>query len=122
MSESKAKRRAAYAKGHKGERLAAWALRLKGFRIVAKRFKTKSGEVDLIARRGALVVMVEVKARPSLEQAMDSVTHTALRRIEAAGDEWLSAQPDYAKLSIRYDLIAVLPRKWPIHVPAIHTA
>lgn len=121
MPNSADQRRKAYHRGHKGEYLAGWALRLKGYRIVAKRFKTKSGEVDIIARRGNLIAMVEVKARPTLEQAMDAVSVTALRRIEAAGDDWLTKQSDYAKLSIRYDLMAVLPRRWPIHVVAIHT-
>jgi len=121
MANSADKRRQAYKKGHKGEYLANWALRLKGYRIVASRFKTKSGEVDIIARRGKLILMVEVKARSTLEQAMDAVSTTALRRIEAAGDEWLAKQADYAKLSVRYDLMAVLPRRWPIHVEAIHT-
>lgn len=113
--------RQAYKKGHRGEYLAGWALRLKFFRIVERRYKTKSGEIDLIARRGSLILMVEVKARPTLEQAMDAISTTALRRIEAAGDEWLAKQADYAKLSIRYDLMAILPRSWPIHVEAIHT-
>lgn len=119
MSNKPAKR-AAYQRGHRGETLAAWLLRLKGYRIVARRFKTKAGEVDLIARRGDLAIMVEVKARPTLEQAMEAVSPTALRRIEAAGDFWLAAQPDFAKLSIRYDLIAVMPGRWPVHIEAIH--
>lgn len=103
-------------RGHRSEWLAAWALRLKGWRIVEKRFKTKTGEVDLIARKRDLIIMVEVKARASLIEAMDAVTPTAQRRIEAAGDIWLARQTDFAKLSVRYDLIAVLPRKWPVHV------
>jgi putative endonuclease len=110
------KRIMAEKRGHRSEWLAAWALRLKGWRIVAKRFKTKTGEVDLIARKRDLIIMVEVKARASLIEAMDSVTPTAQKRIEAAGDIWLSRQPDFAKLSVRYDLIAVLPRQWPVHV------
>lgn len=121
MAGNADKRRQAYHKGRKGEYLAGWALRLKLFRIVETRYKTKLGEIDLIARRGSLILMVEVKARPTLEQAMEAVTPTALRRIEAAGDNWLAKQADYAKLSIRYDLIAVLPRRWPIHVSAIYT-
>lgn len=116
MSE---KRRNAYRRGHIGESRAAWALRLKGYRIVAKRYKTKSGEVDLIARKGDLVALVEVKARATLEQAMDAVTPTAMRRIEAAGDIWLTQQRDYARLSLRLDLVAVLPGRWPVHVQNI---
>ena len=110
------KRIKAEKRGHRSEWLAAWVLRLKGWRIVEKRFKTKTGEVDLIARKRDLIIMVEVKARASLIEAMDSVTPTAQRRIEAAGDIWLARQPDFSKLSVRYDLIAVLPRKWPVHV------
>ena len=110
------KRIKAEKRGHRSEWLAAWALRLKGWRIVAKRFKTKTGEVDLIARRRDLIIMVEVKARASLIEAMDSVTPTAQRRIEAAGDIWLARQPDFSTLSVRYDLVAVLPRQWPVHV------
>ncbi|MEM1378185.1 MAG: YraN family protein [Pseudomonadota bacterium] len=114
------KRKRAEKLGRRAEWFAEIALLVRGYRVVARRFKTKAGEVDLIARRGTLIVMVEVKARQTLEAAHDAVTHTALRRIEAAGDIWLSRQPDFAKLSVRYDLIAVLPRRWPIHVPSIY--
>lgn len=105
--------------GHRAEWLAAWALRIKGWRICARRFKTKGGEVDIIARKRDLVIMVEVKARPTLLEAMDAVSVTTQRRIESAGDNWLSRQPDFGKLSIRYDLVAVLPRKWPVHIERI---
>lgn len=121
MADPANKRRAAYKRGQRGEWIAALVLRLKGYKIVARRFKTKSGEVDIIARRGDLVLIVEVKVRNTIEQAMDSVSPTSLRRIEAAGDEWLVRQKDYGQLSIRYDLIALLPRRWPVHIPAIHT-
>ncbi len=112
-------RQKAEKRGHRGEWLAAMALRLKGYRIVATRFKTKAGEVDIIARKRDLIIMVEVKARTTLLEAMDAITPTAMRRIENAGDIWLAKQPDFAKLSIRYDMVAVLPRKWPMHVERI---
>lgn len=112
-------RQEAELRGHRGEWLACWVLRLKGYRIVTIRFKTKVGEVDIIARKRDLIVMVEVKARPTLLEAMDSITPTAMRRIENAGDIWLTRQPDFARLSIRYDMVAVLPRKWPVHVERI---
>ncbi|MBX3530567.1 MAG: YraN family protein [Rhizobiaceae bacterium] len=104
-------------RGHRGEWLAAMALRAKGFRIVAKRFRTPLGEIDLIARRGDLVAMVEVKVRPTLLEAMDAVGRMSQRRIEAAADLWLSRQRDHARLSIRFDMVAVLPWRWPVHVP-----
>ena len=89
---------------------------LKGFRIIARRYRTKLGEIDLIARRGDLVLIVEVKVRATLIEAMDAIARQSERRIEAAADLWLSRQPDYGRLSIRFDMVAVLPRRWPVHV------
>ena len=111
----KARRRKAYRLGHRAEFLAAWALRLKGYRIVARRFKTPVGEVDLIARKKNLVLLVEVKARRTEEAALHSISRTAQRRIESAGEWWLSQQRDFAKLSWRCDVVAVTPWRWPIH-------
>jgi putative endonuclease len=108
----------------RGKRRTAYrrALMLKGFRIVERRYRTKLGEIDLIARRGDLVLIVEVKARATLEQAMEAVTVTTMKRIESAADLWLARQPDYANLSLRFDMVAILPWRWPVHVPAIFTA
>jgi len=114
-------RQRAYRKGHRGEWLAALALMLKGYRIVARRYRTPLGEIDLIARRGKLVAIVEVKARPTLAEAMEAVSYTAQRRIDAAADLWLARQPDYARLSLRYDLVAILPGRWPVHVKNIYS-
>jgi len=114
--EARERRFRAYRKGHRGERLAALALMLKGYRILARRHRTKLGEIDLIARRGDLVLIVDVKARQTLTEAMEALSRTSERRIEAAADLWLARQPDYGRLSIRFDMVAVLPRRWPIHV------
>lgn len=116
-ADQRDRRLGAYRRGHRGEWLAALALTLKGFRILARRYRTPAGEIDLIAKRGSLVLMVEVKARPTLVQAMEAVTHSAERRIEAAADLWLARRPDYGRLSVRFDLVAVLPGRWPVHVP-----
>lgn len=118
-TDRRARRLRAYRLGHRGEHLAALALMLKGYRIVARRYRTPLGEIDLIARRGDLVAIVEVKARPTLISAMDAVGYQAQRRIEAASDLWLSRQPDFARLSMRYDLVAILPRRWPKHVEGL---
>lgn len=109
-------RRKAYRRGHSSEWWAAAALMLKGFRIVARRYRTKLGEIDLIARRGNLVLIVEVKARKTLIEAMDAIARESERRIEGAADLWLMRQKDYAKLSVRFDMVAVLPWRWPVHV------
>jgi putative endonuclease len=110
------RRYGAYRRGHRSEWLAALALMLKGYRIVARRYRTKLGEIDLIARRRDLVLIVEVKARPTLIEAMDALGRQSERRIEAAADLWLIRQPDHSRLSLRFDMVAVLPRRWPIHV------
>jgi putative endonuclease len=122
MARDYSSRLTAERKGRKGETLAVWWLRLKGYRIIARRFKTKQGEVDIIARKRDVVAMVEVKARATLLEAMDAVDNSTMRRIEAAGDIWLSKQRDFARLNIRYDLIAILPRKFPVHVESLFDA
>ena len=120
MADSaRARRQRHQRRGHRGEWAAACALLLKGYRIVARRYKTKLGEIDLIARRGDLVLIVEVKVRPTLVQAMEAIGRMSERRIEAAADLWLMRQPDHARLSVRFDMVAVLPRRWPIHVENI---
>jgi putative endonuclease len=122
MARDYSSRLTAERKGRKGETLAMIFLMLKGYRIIARRYKTKQGEVDIIARKRDVVAMVEVKARATLSQAMDAVDHSTMRRIEAAGDIWLTKQRDYARLNIRYDLIAILPRQWPVHVQSLFHA
>lgn len=103
-------------RGHFAEALAAFSLQIKGWRIIARRYRTPLGEIDLIARRGHLIAMVEVKARPTLIEAMDSVTPSAQKRIIGSADLWLSRQKDAALLSISFDIIAVLPWHWPVHI------
>jgi putative endonuclease len=113
------RRLAAYRLGHRGEWLAALALMIKGYRIVARRYRTRLGEIDLIARRGDLVLIVEVKARPTLAEAMDAIGRLSQHRIDGAADLWLARQRDHARLSLRFDMVAVLPRRWPVHVKSI---
>ncbi len=111
-----ARRRRSYRRGHRGEWLAAAALMAKGYRILARRYRTKLGEIDLIARRGDLVLIVEVKARRTLVEAMEAIARESERRIERAADLWLARQPDHGRLSVRFDMVAVLPWRWPVHV------
>ncbi|WP_019222303.1 YraN family protein [Bartonella rattaustraliani] len=118
----KARRQKAFYLGIRAEKWAAWWLRFKGFHIAETRFKTKCGEIDLIARRGNLVLIVEVKARSTLEEAMAAVSWANEKRIEAAADIWLARQRDYSLLCVRFDLIAILPWRLPQHIPAFFTS
>lgn len=104
-------------RGRLAEYRAALCLLLKGYRIVALRYRTKLGEIDIIARRGDLIACVEVKARRSAEAGVFAVTATAQRRIRAASDLWLANQPDFSRLSVRYDIVTVTPWGWPRHLP-----
>ena len=108
-------RRRAERSGRWAEWLAAAYLVAKGYRIAALRFRANGGEVDIVARRGTLAVMVEVKRRRSVEAALNAVTLEAQNRIETAGLTWVAKQPDGAHLSTRNDIVAVLPWRWPVH-------
>jgi putative endonuclease len=111
-------RQAAFRLGLSAEmRAAAW-LMAKGFRIAARRFRSPAGEIDLVARRGNLLLFVEVKARDRLDDAAYSVTERQQRRIAAAGAAWLADHPDDAGRDIRFDVLLVAPRRWPRHIPA----
>ena len=111
-------RQAAFRVGISAEtRAAAW-LMAKGFRIVARRWKSPVGEIDLIARRGKLLVFAEVKARATLDDAAESVTERQKQRIAAAAEVWLAANPDDAIRDIRFDAILVAPGRLPRHIPA----
>jgi putative endonuclease len=103
--------------GRFSEYLAALFLLTRGYRLMAFRYRTKVGEVDIVARRGDLVAFVEVKARRELMAGVDAVGFTSQSRIRAAGDQWLRHQPDAANLSYRYDIIVVQPWRWPRHFP-----
>lgn len=93
--------------GRRAELMAAMLLRLKGYSILARRHKTPSGEIDLVARRGRLLAFVEVKARRDATAAIDAVAYGARQRIIRAAGLFLSRRPDLADYAVRYDIIAV---------------
>jgi putative endonuclease len=112
---SRQSRLAAELMGRRGEILAAWFLRLKGYRILATRYRTPMGEIDLVARRSGTLVFVEVKARRSGSVA-DAWLAVNDRRISRAADWFLARHPRYAGSDMRYDVIFLAPMAWPRHV------
>lgn len=114
-SDRRQKRRRAERRGHWSEYLAAAYLLLKGYRILALRYKTKSGEIDIIVRKRDLVAFVEVKARRAEGLAIDAVGYETQKRIRAASGQWLSRRRDAHLLTLRYDVVAVLPGRFPKH-------
>lgn len=111
-------RQAAEQRGRRAESLAAWALRLKGWRILAQRVRVRGGEVDLIARRGRVVAFIEVKARSSDNAAEMSLDRHRLKRVAAAAEQ-LAARYARPGEDIRIDAVFVVPGRWPRHVPDV---
>jgi putative endonuclease len=110
-----AARSAAEAAGRRGERIAAWWLRLKGWSILDRRVRTPAGEVDLIAKRGALIAFVEVKSRATAAELDHAIDHRRLARVAAAAEVLM---PRYATAGedIRVDVILLAPRTPPRHI------
>lgn len=113
-----ARRRRAYRAGHGAERVAMWYLRLKGWRILQRRFLVKGGEIDLIAQRGGTIAFVEVKLRADLGDAMISIEPAKRRRMARAARVFISRHRRSEGLTFRADALYCAPWRWPLHVPA----
>jgi putative endonuclease len=79
-------------------------LAVRGYRVLARRLRYPVGEIDLVARRGGTLAVIEVKARRDTASAMEAVTPRQRRRIARAG------------LALRFDVMLVTPWRWPRHV------
>ncbi len=110
------RRRASERAGRRAETLAAWLLRAKRYRIVAMRYKTKIGEIDLIARRGKTMVFVEVKRRSSSQRLGEALEAVNTARITRAAQWYISAHPHLAGFDFRFDVITLAPGRWPHHL------
>jgi len=113
---SRERRRAAFRRGGRAELLCLWQLRLKGYRILARRYRTPVGEIDLVASRGGVLAAIEVKARDDLASASEAVSVRQQRRIARALAYFLGNRPDLARLSPRFDVMLVAPRRLPRHL------
>ena len=117
-SPAQSLRQTAFRLGLSAESRAAMVLVAKGFRIAARRWRSPAGEIDIVARRGNLLVFVEVKARGRFDDAAFAVTERQKRRICAAAEAWLAVNPDDAMRDMRFDAMLVAPRRLPRHIPA----
>lgn len=97
-----------YQRGLQAETLAALWLQVKGYRILERRYKTPVGEIDLIVQKGNMIAFVEVKARATKDQALESLTSAMCRRIERAASYYISHH-DKEHYDMRFDLITVTP-------------
>lgn len=111
-------RQQAEKRGRGAERLAAWYLRLRGWRILAQRARVPGGEVDIVARRGRTLAFVEVKARASDDAAAIALDQYRLRRVAVAAER-LAPRFMQAGDDIRIDALFIVPGRWPRHLPDV---
>jgi putative endonuclease len=108
--------------GRVAEVAAAWHLRLCGYRILARRFVTHVGEIDLVAWRGGTLVFVEVKRRTRIADAAAALLPLQQARIARAAEAFLQQRPELAACAVRFDLVAVAPWRLPRHVADVWRA
>lgn len=108
---------AARRSGRRAEALAVAWLMVKGYRILGFRLKTPQAEIDVLAKRGAVLAVVEVKSRTSLEVALDTVTFDQRDRLRRAGAQLAANRPGLSACAVRLDLMALAPGKLPRHIP-----
>ena len=113
---------AAFRTGLSAETRAAAYLMVKGYRILARRFRTPYGEIDIVARRRNLLAFVEVKARASLDEAAYAVTARQQQRIVEAAQAWLMAHPEHLDFDLRFDVMLIAPKHLPRHLLAAFDA
>lgn len=103
-----------------GRRAEVWAavwLMAKGYRILGFRLRTPQGEIDLLAQRGQVLAVVEVKQRTTLAAALEAVTEGQRDRLRRAGRGIASRRPSLQNMAVRLDLVALAPGRLPIHSP-----
>jgi len=110
------KREQAEKRGHFAELVALMYLRLKGYRLLAQRYKSHHGEIDLIMRRRDVTAFIEVKARGSLDQGVEAVTTAQSKRIAAAARFWMARDKKSNRNFCRFDIVLVSPYLLPQHI------
>ncbi len=117
LAVRKARGTAARLAGRRREILAALWLMAKGYRILGFRLKTPQAEIDLLAQRGGVLAVVEVKSRRTLASALEALAPEQRQRLRRAGQALASRRPSMVRLNVRLDLIALAPGKMPRHIP-----
>lgn len=116
MSRPLDKRKHAQRRGLRAEAVAAWWLRLKGYRVLAKAKRMPVGELDLVVCRGRVVAFVEVKARHDVAQAAHAISANQRRRIQHAAEAFMAGRPDLDGFDMRFDAVLIQPWRWPLHL------
>ena len=116
LAVRRARGAAARLSGRRQEIVAALWLMAKGYRILGFRLRTPAGEIDLLAQRGGVLAVVEVKSRTTIEAALEAVAPAQRERLRRAGRALASRRPGLMRLNVRLDLVALAPRAWPRHI------
>jgi putative endonuclease len=95
--------------GRRGEARAARFLRKQGYRILTRGFRTRYGEVDIIAREGPVLCFIEVKTRtqPEFGSPAEAVTPAKTRRLAQSAQLYLAKQK-LGEVPVRFDVVAVV--------------
>ncbi|MGE3229329.1 MAG: YraN family protein [Hyphomicrobium sp.] len=109
-------RRARDREGRRAEWIAAVALRLRGYRILARREKTPAGEIDIVAVRGRRLAFVEVKRRATREACEAAVTANGRARVRRAAGIWLARNTRYQAHDVGFDLVFLIGWGWPRYI------
>ena len=118
MSQARRQRGgAARRSGRRAEVWAALVLLLRGYRILGFRLRTRQGEIDLLALKGKVLAVVEVKSRLTAQAALEAVKPDQRERLRRAGAQLMQNRPSLKGCSLRLDLMVVSPGRWPRHIP-----
>ncbi len=109
-------RRRRYRSGLSAELIAAAYLIAKRHRILARRYKTSAGEIDLVARASGRIAFIEVKRRATLEECEAAVTVRLRQRVRRAAGLWIARNPQFKDHDIGFDLVFIMPRRWPVYL------
>lgn len=109
-------RKRAYLRGLSAEFACVLLLRLKGYRILARRYRTPVGEIDVIARKGRVIAAIEVKARSSRDHALEAISPRQQKRIGRSLLYFQSANPRLSGIDYRFDVMWVGPGRFPRHI------
>jgi putative endonuclease len=109
-------KRTSYKTGLFAEALCRWLLRLKGYRILASRYQSPLGEIDIVACKGGTVAVVEVKARPTEQEAIEAILPRQRQRLQRAALDFLSRHAHLNTHDLRFDMMLVTPKRLPAHI------
>jgi putative endonuclease len=97
------------------EKIAIFFLRLKGYKILAWRFKNRFGEIDIVAKKSRIIVIIEVKARKSKIIIEEVLRPKQIERVKKSAEFFISQNPQFQNYDLRFDFIEINRFFFPKH-------